>query len=431
MLIAGVAASVLGMAICAAAVVYLWYRELHSSIVILFLFVLILGDSRVDIFQFIKDLRVEVMMLIFLITIFEVRNQRYKINAIMLYLLPFLAVALLALIFSPTIGVAFSKTISFAIFYFVLFNYVHHKLQVYGIQLMADVLYLIVTLLILGFIFLPLFPEFISYGGTRYNGIMGNPNGMGMLVTLATPITAYLFQKHSFPKRFKTFVWILITVSLLMCSSRNAIFSISLFWMLYLGLRGTPARRIFFMFVFLPGVAIILYKVDLETVFTTLGLDAYFRVKELDSGSGRIFAWAHAYELIKKAPLIGCGFSCEEYNFTNETSFQLWKSGHQGGVHNSYLAFAVNTGFVGTVFFLGFLLNAARMVRNWRFLIPFMFSILFSAIFESWLFSSLSAFHVLFLIFLVFLIVDTNKEELLVSNLAGDFSHEAAKGVIR
>ena len=66
MLIAGVAASVLGMAICAAAVVYLWYRELHSSIVILFLFVLILGDSRVDIFQFIKDLRVEVMMLIFL-----------------------------------------------------------------------------------------------------------------------------------------------------------------------------------------------------------------------------------------------------------------------------------------------------------------------------------------------------------------------------
>ena len=66
-------------------------------------------------------------MLIFLITIFEVRNQRYKINAIMLYLLPFLAVALLALIFSPTIGVAFSKTISFAIFYFVLFNYVHHK----------------------------------------------------------------------------------------------------------------------------------------------------------------------------------------------------------------------------------------------------------------------------------------------------------------
>ncbi len=431
MLLAGVAASVLAMGIAAVAVIYLWYKEMHGSIILLFLFVLILGDTRLDFFQFVKDLRVEIMMLIFLINVYELRNQRYKINAIMLYFLPFFAVALLALIFSPLMELGFSKTLSFAIFYFVTFNYINHKLQVYGIQLMVDVLYLIVALLVLGFVFLPVFTEYVTYGGGRYNGVMGNPNGMGMLVTLATPITAYLFQRHTFPKRFKTFVWILINLSLLMCSSRNAIFSIALFWVLYFGLRGTPIRRFLFLFVVLPGIGIALYKVDLETVFTSLGLDAYFRVKELDSGSGRIFAWAHAYDLIRNAPLIGCGFACEEYHFVHKTTFQLWHSGHQGGVHNSYLAYAINTGIVGTIFFLGFVLNAARMVRNWRILIPFMLSTLFSAIFESWLFSSLSAFHILFLMFLVFLIVDTNKEELLVSNLAGDFSHEAAKGVIR
>ncbi|MEY3443609.1 MAG: hypothetical protein RLZZ519_1890, partial [Bacteroidota bacterium] len=133
MLLAGVAASVLAMGIAAVAVIYLWYKEMHGSIILLFLFVLILGDTRLDFFQFVKDLRVEIMMLIFLINVYELRNQRYKINAIMLYFLPFFAVALLALIFSPLMELGFSKTLSFAIFYFVTFNYINHKLQVYGI----------------------------------------------------------------------------------------------------------------------------------------------------------------------------------------------------------------------------------------------------------------------------------------------------------
>ena len=37
----------------------------------------------------------------------------------------------------------------------------------------------------------------------------------------------------------------------------------------------------------------------------------------------------------------------------------------------------------------------------------------------------------MFLYLLVFLIVDTNREELLVSSVAGDFSKLAAEGLIR
>ncbi|HEX2901445.1 MAG TPA: O-antigen ligase family protein, partial [Bacteroidia bacterium] len=390
MLFAGAAVNAAAVVIAAVAVGYLFYKDKHDSIIMLFLFVLILGDSRVQFFQFVKSLRIEVLMFMFAISLFELRNRLYKVNLIMLYFVPFLSVALLALIFSPLLELGLSKTLSFTIFYFVAFNYINHKLQRYGIQLMIDVLYLIVALLALGFLLMPVFPEYVSYGGVRFNGVMGNPNGMGMLLTLTTPIAAYLFKKHPFPRRFKTFVWLLIGMSLLMCSSRNAIFSIAVFGMLLFGLAGGSFRRIIFIFVFLPSMAIFFYNVDLETIFISLGLEKYFRVKELESGSGRIFAWQHAFELIQQAPLIGCGFACEEYHFVYRTTFQLWHSGHQGGVHNSYLAYAINTGVVGATFFMGFLINAARMVRNWRFLIPFIASAFFSAIFESWLFSSLS-----------------------------------------
>lgn len=432
MLFAGAAVEASAVVIAAVAVGYLFYKGQHDSIVLLLILVLILGDSRVPSLQFVKSLRGEILLLMFVISLYEIRNRYYRVNALMMYFLPFLTVSLLGLIFSPDLDLGLSKTFSFTIFYFVAFNYLHHKMERYGIRLMVDVLYLLVIILAVGFLLLPVFPEVVTYGGVRYNGAMGNPNGMGMLVTLTAPIAAYLFMRHrEFGKRFKITTWTLILLSLFMCSSRNAIFSISLFAVLLVGLQGSTIRRILFLFVFLPGIAIFFYYVDLETLFISLGLEKYFRVKELESGSGRIFAWKYAIDLIRKGPLIGCGFACEEYNFSHHTTFQLFHSGHQGGVHNSYLAFAVNTGLAGTSFFFGFLVNAARKVRNTRFIIPYLVAAFFSAVFESWLFSSLSAFHILFLVFFVFLIVDTNKEELLVSNMAGDFSHAAAKGVVR
>ena len=99
-------------------------------------------------------------------------------------------------------------------------------------------------------------------------------------------------------------------------------------------------------------------------------------------------------------------FACEEYNFLYRTTYQLWSTGHQGGVHNSYLAFIVNTGFVGFGFFILFWVNAFRKVKNLFFLFPFLATIAFSAMFESWLFSSLSAFHIMFLVTVSQLLAD-------------------------
>jgi O-antigen ligase len=142
-------------------------------------------------------------------------------------------------------------------------------------------------------------------------------------------------------------------------------------------------------------------------------LEKYFRIKDFESGSGRIFAWQHAWVLIERNPLIGCGFACEEYNFIFRTTYRLWRSGHQGGVHNSYLAFLINTGYIGFGLFLAFLGTIFYKIKDRNFILPYLGSVLFSAMFESWMFSSLGAFHIFFVLTIVFMMVFT-KESLLI-----------------
>lgn len=416
----------------AVGIAVLFMRDEHDSIVLLFIFLLLTGDSRLMSIQFVKDLRAEALVMIFIISLYEINHNRYRPNALMLTFIPFALVCFLGLIYSPKLSMGLNKMFSFFMFYFVCFNYIHHKFERYGRQMMIDILYLIVAVLVVSFLLLPVFPDYLSYGGARFNGLMGNPNGMGMLVTLSLPMAWYLFHREkSFGRGFKLVTYSLMIVALMMCSSRNAIFSVVLFLLLLFGMSGSTFRRVAYFFVIIPGLAVIMRNIDLEQLIIQLGLDGYFRVSEFKSGSGRVFAWRFALELFSQSPLIGCGFACEEYTFATKTNFQLWHSGHQGGVHNSYLTYLVNTGVVGTAMFYGFLLNTARKVRNLKFIFPFIACVLFSAMFESWMFSSLSAFHVLFVVTLVYAIVDTNSEQLLVSTMPGDFSNQAADNLVR
>jgi O-antigen ligase len=432
MIFAGVAVRQASFPIAVLGVLYLAYKDKHSSILLLLVFVFVMGDTRLSFFQFFKDLRMVVLLTVTVISLYELRVGYYRLNSQFLYILPFFVVAMISLLFSFLVSLSFSKTISFILFYFVMLNYLHHKFERYGYQLMIDILSFMVAILAIGFMLYPIYPKFVSYGGIRYNGLMGNPNGMGMFVTTLVPIATYLFVRPFGIKRFfKTLTWILLVVSLLMCSSRNALFSVALFLVLYFGLRGNSYKWVSFVFILVPMAVILASNIDLERLVFSLGLERYLRVSEFDTGSGRIFAWQHAISVIKDSPLVGCGFACEEWNFGYKLSFQLRNTGHQGGVHNSYLAFVMNTGVFGTFFYFTFLINILRKIRNRGFLLAFTIAILFSAIFESWLFASLGAFHILFISFAVFLIVDTNREELLVSSLAGDFSNKSQEGMVR
>ncbi len=405
--VAGNAAVPLGMVVIGVFFGYCVYQNRHDTILLLFTIILIMGDSRQGWMLFSKTLRSEMLILITILTVFELWKGRYKFNSQFVTLLPFLMISFLALSFSPLLGLGFTKTISFSLLYFCVLHYFIDKFSRYGIRFLGDIVYLCHAILFLGLILLPILPSVVSYGGTRFNGLLGNPNGLGMFITMVTPMTIYFFRyQRGISSRYKAFAWTLILISLLLCSSRNAIFCFTIFMTFYYGLTGGLSRRIVFLFVLLPAAALFLFFLDIEALVYSLGLEKYFRISDISSGSGRIYAWGYAWELIQQRPLMGCGFACEEYNFLYRTTFKLYSTGHQGGVHNSYLAFIVNTGFLGFGLFLLFWVNLFRKVKNLFFLFSFVATIAFSAMFESWLFSSLSAFHIMFLITVSQLLAD-------------------------
>jgi O-antigen ligase len=416
MLVAGVIVGPSSYLITAVGAFYFISKGRHDTVILMFVTILVLGDSRIPSLQFIKNVRIILLIIIAGWTIYELRRGRYQISRHFMYFLPFLFVAILGLAFNPKLDLAINKTISFTLLYFVGLNYFRYRFEEFGLDLIKDIMYMCHFVLLLGLLLLPVFPVIVSYGGLRFNGLLGNPNGLGIFVTLITPLTLIVFKySQGITRSYRTFAWFLIIISLILCSSRNAIFSFTLFVLLYQGLGGSTFRRLIFVMVFVPVAALLVYNIELEAVVTSLGLEKYFRIKDFESGSGRIFAWQHAWQLVKQNPLIGCGFACEEYNFIFKTTYRLWRTGHQGGVHNSYLAFLVNTGYIGLGLFIFFLSTIFRKINDRHFVFPYLAAVLFSAMFESWMFSSLSAFHIFFVITIVFMMVFSAQPHLLES----------------
>lgn len=388
--------------------VYFYIEKRNDYILMAMFIILLLGDSRQPIFQFAKPLRIEMITMMALFTINDLRKGIYKINLQFLYFLPFFFIGMVSLIHSPDTGTGLFKTFSYALLLFNSFHYINYQVGYYGRALSNDVVMLAAWVLLIGLLLIPISPEFCFYlGSLRFNGIIGNPNGMGIFTTLLFPLVVFHFENYDKDKkRFQAFVYFLIIISLLLCSSRNAIFSVTLFVSLYYALHGGLLRKLAIFGGLFPIILILMFTVDLEGLIIKAGLEGYFRLKDFESGSGRTHAWAYALEIIENNPLLGCGFYCEEYKFRFEPSHYLISTGHQGGVHNSYLAFLVNVGAIGLTLFLAAWTMVLTKIKEFKFLLPFALSVAFSAVFESWMIASLNAFNIYFVFTALMVISD-------------------------
>lgn len=388
--------------------IYFYLKDRPDYILLGFLVLLVMGDSRQPIFLFSKPLRTEFFAIMAMFSLNDIRKGVYNLNTKFFYFLPFFAFSFISLLNSPDVTTGFLKSISFIFLIFNGFHFIYNIFDRFGKAMLHDVLMWVVIVLLAGLLLAPISPEFCFYlGSFRYNGLLGNPNGMGIFIALLFPMFVYLFESHGgYTKGFKRFVFFLLTISLLLCSSRNAMISVSIFLTAYYGLKGTLYRRIILFLGVFPIMLITIYSVDLEQMIINFGLDSYFRLKDFESGSGRIYAWDYALEIVEENPLMGCGFYCEEYKFRYEPSFFLWTTGHQGGVHNSFLAFLVNVGAIGLGLFLISWASVLSHIKKLKFLLPYLAGVLVSAVFESWLIASMNAFHILFVLMVVTLLTD-------------------------
>jgi O-antigen ligase len=382
-----------------------YYEELLLG----YLFILILSDSLDINLVFAKNVK-NIYIVMLSVFVFFDRRSFSPLDKLHKIFVPFFIFSVFTMSFSigdPFIFTSLQKTVSFILSFFVIPNFVTKLYREQGQQFFRNLILFMLTTLLLGFVLKFISPSLVSLESGRYRGVLGNPNGLGIYAFLMFVVFFVLndFFPDLFRNREKTVIYAIILVSIFLTNSRNAILAVLIFY---------SFQRFFSLSPFLGFVVFIvaLFFIELITnnltsILMSLGLGHLFRINTLEDGSGRYIAWEFAWKQIQYNFFIGKGFAYNEF-YMRQHYDELGKMGHQGGIHNSFLTFWMDQGLIGLIVYLrSYILMFIKAAKKTKFAFPIMFSITFTAIFESWLVGSLSAFA--FLAMLIFTIISSDE----------------------
>ncbi len=373
-------------------------REMWPEMFFGFLLVLVLSDVAKDafismnVFKSAKNTYIVVLAVVF----FLHREHFAPYARVFDIFLPFFLFSIIPLVFSNTILIGIQKTLSYALLYLIVPNYVLYNFRRSGWQFFRNLIWFMVIILLAGLITY-LYGDWYSHVNGRFRGLFGNPNGLGIfcyltlvLVTVAISINRDLFSFYQ-----KVFIYGVILYFLFASGSRASTTSVLIFMVFHRLVARSPFLG-FVLFLAAIGVGEVVSS-NLPAIVEALGLEKYFRLRTLESGSGRYFAWEFAWTHIQEYFVVGGGFGNDEFIFRKHR-FYLWRMNHQGGVHNSYLSFWLDVGIVGLLIYLrSFLLMFIKASKAVPMSLAVMFSTLFSIMYESWLVGSLNPFTIVLL----------------------------------
>lgn len=376
----------------------MYQKGMHLEILIGFFFILIMSDSRLRQLSFAASVKNIYILVIALISYKECRNMEYQISFVK-YFIWFFFVALVCVFYSPTASLSIQKTISYFLIFAFLPNYFLFVFNRSHEKLFKGIIFLVMHIFILGLVFKVLNPDIATLVG-RYRGLLGNPNGLGLFSYLFIILFVTINEHYPdvFSKNSRIFIYGIGLISLLMCGARTSLVSILIFFFFKRFYKVSP---ILGFFIFLFTVAVYqLVSDNIVEIISSIGLGDELRVDTLENGSGRLVAWHFAWQKIQENFYFGKGFNFTEYIYRLNYEY-LSKLGHQGSAHNSYLTFWLDTGLVGLLcYFVGFIILFLRAAKRSKLAIPFLYTVLFSNYYESWITASLNPFTIQFLFIL-------------------------------
>ncbi len=390
-------------------VMLLWRRDMWPDLLFGFLITLILSDMNHDVismrgFKVAKNTYIVVLALIFLM-----ERQRFDPHAnVFKIFLPMFVYSAFPLLASDAKIVGMQKTLSYALLFLVVPNYILYSFRRQGWDFFRNLVYFITCVLLAQRLHLMVVPHWQSHLNGRYRGFFGNPNGLAMFSFLAFMVVSIILhvRKDLLNLRTKLFVYAVIVYYLLKSGSRASLMSTLIFLIFSRFFRLSPFLGFVAFILFLVGTEVV--SSNLPAIVTALGLEEYFRLNTLTDGSGRYFAWEFAWNKINEGGffLFGGGFGNDEHIMRQNYEY-LRSMGHHGGVHNSYLTLWFDLGIVGLIiYFRSFFLIFLKASKRVPIAFAVMFAVMFSIMYESWLAGSLNPFTIMLLIMLTILTED-------------------------
>ncbi len=379
-------------------VFYFKSRDLWAEILFGMLIVLIFSDMEHDmfprmiVFKSAKNLYV-------LAVAFFLFTETYRFNPlsnVFRIFLPFFIYSVFPLVFSNSMFTGLQKTISYALMYLMVPNYILYCYRRQGWPFFKNLVYFMTTILLFGLVLNAMNYEYAHVVG-RFRGIFGNPNGMAiycyLFLVLASVINAV--NRDLFNWRERILIFGTIIYFLIASGSRASLTSAAIFIIFHRFFAYSPMLGFVGLVSLILAVEVI--SSNLEIIIIALGLEEYFRLETLKEGSGRYFAWEFSWQHIQRYFVFGGGFANDE-SIMRRYRLYLESQGHQGGVHNTYLSMWLNVGIVGLLIFLRSLallfIKASKLVPM---SLAILFSTLFSIMYESWLVGSLNPYTIVLL----------------------------------
>lgn len=379
-----------------ASLMLLRMRNMHSEVLFGLLIITVLSDHWEPQLLWASNVKDIYLMLMFAMFLFNSKDFSYR-NLVIGPFLPYLVWIFIPLLRSPDAFMSFQKTISTVLFYSITPVWMMKALSEEKEHFLKGAVLTMAALLFYGLAMSFIWPD-AAYLMGRFRGVTGNPNSLGIICTvffaMFTIINAH--YKEMFAKWEVAFIYAVILLSVVLSGSRNTIFAILIFYSFARFFK--VSYLLGFTAVIVIAVAYQILITNLPVIISALGLQEYMRVENIEDGSSRLIAWQFTLNHLKQDYLVGHGIGYEVY-FFQTYGLDLFFKYHVGNTHNSWLALWLNTGIIGLILYAGALIyRYVSLASRSVYAIPMLYSVMFSATFESWLAGVLSPYILLMLI---------------------------------
>ncbi|MFK8044718.1 MAG: O-antigen ligase family protein [Crocinitomicaceae bacterium] len=409
--IAGAVSEIIAIILVLLTLILFFQKERYYEALLGFLVLLVFSDSYESMFHFAVTVKPFYLIVLAYLT-YRIPTLHNKNYDFLVRFGPFLLIALLCVLFSPIPLISIQKIVSYSLLLFAIPNLFLFEYRRHGYELLVSVVAVSLVLYAISILIAIFLPEIGTSHGGRWRGIFGNPNGLGLFLTVSYLLFRVVFKRvpHLLTKLGYFIYYSIFIILVWKSGSRNALLSVLIFEIVVFGFKYSKPLTIL---VLITIISFIDYISDFTlSVLINLGLESELRLDDIDEGSGRLIAWNFAYEEIKKGMIIlGNGLGYDEY-FMKKNFKLLSYMGHEGGVHNTYLILWLNTGLLGLIaFFAAFFSFYSTAFKKNSYAFGAMLAILSSVTYEPWLSASLNPYTSISILLIVIFIYVKDEDE--------------------